>query len=147
LFKKYNIKCAKMSINDTLEFYGNKFKINNSNATVCFPTTGQYSGTIKVINGTDKFFGYYLPEYKIVFFSIPFDELDSSIIPYIIYYIFDFYYLPYYQKSYMKYMTYTVYGKLDEKLGVYIGEQEYKHYYTRNVLSKIEVDYLVPKNK
>jgi len=140
------IVCRNMSFNYTLDIYGKKIYYKVDNEKICYPTKN-YIGLQGLINGTEIYKLYYIPKYKILLIPIPFNdlELNTNFFSYIIYYFYDRYFNRYFKKKYTKYFSFTLYGKLDVKYLIAIGEKEYKHYYTKNVMDKISIEYLVPK--
>jgi hypothetical protein len=143
-FPDLNWKCIYLNrdINKYYQFYDRVVRETLHQGTVCFPTGSEF---VKVyayypINESEGLYTiYYIPSMHLIYTPISVKDQERSFQREFIYFIIDKFFLLN-RKIYQQYFPLTIYGKMNETLIYYIGQEAYETYYTKTLIEKVKLE-------
>ena len=141
LKSNYGLYCQNPNTTATATWFNYQIKIL-MNKSVCMPTKASALGQ-KLTDTLTEF--AYIPQAHILVTAYNGQDLSPFAYSLLLLYIYYNYHSRYNQYTTMKTISFKVFAKLKGNPKTYIGEENYTHYYTKEMMTQISLTYFKPR--
>ena len=139
--KHYGLYCQNPNTTATVTWFYYQIKVPLNN-TVCMPTKASSLGQ-KLTNTLSEF--AYIPQAHILVTAYNSEDLSPFAYSLLLLYIYYNYHSRYTQYTTTKTISFKVYAKIEGNPETYIGESDYIHYYTKELMTQLSLTYFKPR--